>query len=184
MLHAVVHYPRLESSALDAFRAEHDPFADLIAEHLTLVFPVPLELERLRNHVRSVSSKVDPFGVRIGGLSRTWDHWLCLEIDEGYEEVIALHDRLYTGPLETFLRTDLPYEPHIGIGFFGDGPYDPLDPEDVDLDTESFERARAEAAELATEASRRLASVSIVSLDPDANRLRNVEEVELGSRAA
>lgn len=42
--------------------------------------------------------------------------------------MVELHDRFYSGPLKEFLRADLPFEPHIGIGFFGKGPYNPLEP--------------------------------------------------------
>lgn len=181
-LYAVVHYPRLASEALDGFRRRHDPFSDLIAEHLTLVFPVPVDLQTIRAHTEAVATRTRPFDVRIAGLSRTWDHWLYLELQEGREEVIRLHDRLYSGPLAGHLRADLPFEPHVGIGFFGEGPYDPLDPEAVELDSEAYERAKTEADELGIDARRRVESVTIVRLDTQQSRLENVREVGLGLR--
>lgn len=180
MLHAVVHYPRLGSPGLDEFRRKHDPFAELIPEHITLVFPIPTPLETLRTHAHSVTRTFEPFEVHIEGLSRTWDHWLYLEIQEGREEIVELHDRLYSGPLKEFLRTDLPFEPHVGIGFFGTGPYDPLDPETVTLDSEAYESARAEAADLGIDASRTVRSLTIVRLDTERNTVENVEDVPLG----
>lgn len=89
ILHAVVHYPNLDSGALNEFRRRYDPFAELIAEHLTLVFPVPVGLETIRPHVQAVATKVQPFDIHIAGLKRTWDHWMYLGLEEGYEEVIA-----------------------------------------------------------------------------------------------
>lgn len=181
LLHAVVHYPRLDSPALTDFRRKHDPFAELIAEHLTLVFPVPVSLEAIRSHTRDIGSRVAPFRVRITGVSRTWDHWLYLEVQEGRRQVIALHDRLYSGPLQPFLRSDLPYEPHVGIGFFGRGPYDPLDPEEVELDAEGCREARAEAVDFGIDAVRTVDSLTIVRLDTEANTLVDVADVPLGS---
>lgn len=179
LLHAVVYYPDLDSPELDTFRQEHDPFASLIREHLTFVFPIPIRTNPFCDHVRSVASDLEPFDIHIAGLSRSWDHWLYLEIRQGREKVVYLHDRLYTGPFREFLRTDLPYEPHIGIGFFGRGSYDPLDPEVVELDTEAYDTARAAVAELGIEASRRIESITVVKLDK--NRLDDVQEIPLGS---
>jgi len=42
--------------------------------------------------------------------------YVFLVPDEGYAEISLLHDRLYTGPLEAYLRLDLPCIPHITIG--------------------------------------------------------------------
>lgn len=181
VLYAVVYYPRVASPGLDEFRRKHDPFAQLIPEHITLVFPIPVKLKALGDHVRSVAGSFEPFDVYIAGLSRTWDHWLYLEIREGCGEIVALHDRLYAGPLAEFLRTDLPFEPHIGIGFFGKGPYNPLEPEVVKLDSKVYEPARAQAAALGIEASRTVRSLTIVRLDPDRSTLDDVEEIPLGS---
>lgn len=60
VLYAVVYYPRLGSSDLDEFRQRHDPFAELISEHITLVFPIPAELETVRGHTRSVTRLSSP----------------------------------------------------------------------------------------------------------------------------
>jgi pimeloyl-ACP methyl ester carboxylesterase/2'-5' RNA ligase len=162
-LHAVVHYPRLAFQGLDDFRRKFDPFAGLIAEHFTLVFPIPVDLKTVREHVQSVAKQTRPFDVHISGLERTWDHWLYLQVQEGREAVLTLHDRLYSGPLRRFLRTDLPFEPHVGIGFFGRGRYDALDPEEVELDHDSYERARAEAVGLGIDAWRSVTTLDIVT---------------------
>lgn len=181
ILHAVVHYPHLESEGLNRFRQKYDPFAELIQEHLTLVFPIPVELQTIRAHVQATATEIQPFDLQIAGLKRTWDHWLYLGIEEGYEQIVALHDQLYSGPLREHLRTDLPFEPHIGIGFFGKGAYYPLDPESVKLDSEALERARIEAAELSIEARRRVETLTIVRLDTAQSTLTDVGTIGLGS---
>jgi hypothetical protein len=101
-------------------------------------------------------------------------------MDEGRDRVVRLHDELYSGSLRGFQRLDLPFDPHIAIGFFGIGPYDFLDPQPIDLDAEAYRRAveRAEALEMDTW--RRIDRVTIVELDPRDGTLRDVEEVTLG----
>jgi 2'-5' RNA ligase len=42
--------------------------------------------------------------------------YVFLVPDEGFAAISLMHDRLYSGPLEPFLRLDLPYVPHITIG--------------------------------------------------------------------
>lgn len=180
-LHAVVYYPELDSPELDEFRQEYDPFATVIREHLTFVFPVPVESEQVCDHVRSMAADVEPFEIHIGGLNRTWDHWLYLEIQEGHDEVVDLHDRLYTGPLRQFLRSDLPYKPHIGIGFFGRGPYDPLNPEAVELDAQAYDTAREAAVRLKIDTSRRINSITAVKLHRGENEVEFVQDIRLGS---
>jgi hypothetical protein len=44
------------------------------------------------------------------------DNWFVFLVpDEGYSEIVKLHDRLYVGPLSRHLRLDLPFIPHIGV---------------------------------------------------------------------
>lgn len=179
-LHAVVYYPRLDSPGVDEFRRKHDPYSELIAEHLTLVFPVPVRLATIRSHVETVASKVHPFEVRIAGLKRTWDHWLYLALEAGHRAIVALHDQLYSGPLEEHRRDDLVFEPHIGLGFFGRGAFRPLDPKPVELDADAYEIARTEAEELGIDTVRRVETLSVVRLDPGLDSLEDVATVTLG----
>jgi hypothetical protein len=97
-LHVVVHYPHLRSGELNEFRRKYDPYSELIAEHLTLVFPVPVSFEVIRAHVQTVARKFRPFDIHLAGLKKTWDHWMYLGLEEGNEEFVALHDQLYSGP--------------------------------------------------------------------------------------
>ena len=177
---AAVYYPRLGSPGLDELRREHDPFASVIAEHLTLLFPVPVPEEEVVDHVRTVAAGTAPFDVHVAGVAKTWDHWLYLEVKEGRGAIVRLHERLYTGPVAAYRRDDLPFEPHVGIGFFGVGPYDPLDPEPVELHAEAYERARARAEGLGVDAWRRVDVLTVVRLDPAAGTVEDVAEIALG----
>lgn len=36
--------------------------------------------------------------------------------DQGYEEIVKLHDKIYSGKFKSSLRLDIPFIPHITIG--------------------------------------------------------------------
>ena len=46
--------------------------------------------------------------------------YVFLVPDEGYSGISLLHDRLYTGILQPFLRLEVPFIPHITIGTLKD----------------------------------------------------------------
>ena len=177
---AVVHFPRLDRADLDGFRRDHDPFAASIPEHVTLLFPVPATPGEVEAHTRGVAERVAPFDLHIAGLRRTWDHWLYLSMREGRDRIVRLHEQLYSGPLARHRREDLPFEPHIAIGFFGIGPYDPLDPEPIELDRDAYDRARARAQRLAVDAWIRVDTLSVVGFDPSTGAVEDLAEVRLG----
>jgi hypothetical protein len=94
-------------------------------------------------HVETVLKNWAPFPIRIGGFMKSWDHWMFLLLKEGNKEAIALHDELYTGILSPYLRRDIEYIPHIGIGLFvreGAG-YNILDPKKVDFNAKLYSQA-------------------------------------------
>jgi 2'-5' RNA ligase len=95
-------------------------------EHLGFIMPTPGSIgrETLEQHILSVLIDWDPFSVRITGLFKSWDHWLMLGVREGRDNVIRLHDELYSGLMKPHLREDLPFEPHIAIGYFGKKEFD------------------------------------------------------------
>ena len=180
MLIAVVFYPRLDDPRLRDFRRSYDPTADLIEPHLTLVFPVPGSPEALSEHVRKVVTHVEPFDLHIAGLKKTWDHWMYLAIREGSEVVVALHEELYGTSLAEHRRLDLTFEPHIGIGFFGLGDYDPLDPTEIRLDEATYSTARVRAEELAIDEWRRVGELTIVRLADDLTVFEDIDQIPLG----
>jgi 2'-5' RNA ligase len=116
---AVVIFPAGEGLGLvEAVRRQHDPQSGHIAAHITLVFPFESELgdEALHNHVEAVAHSVPPFQVRLQGVSGHEEEYLFLNFTAGIGAVIALHDRLYTGPLSEHLSPAHAYRPHITLG--------------------------------------------------------------------
>ncbi len=147
---ALVNYPDIHHSGFHAFRNRYDPWASVLREHITFIFPIPdlISEKQFASHVKKVLSGWQPFEIVISGFHKTIDHWLMLDINEGNDKVVALHDELYTGILKPYLRKDLPYTPHVGLGFFGNEIYDFNDPTAfISLNSEKYNQALSEINE-------------------------------------
>jgi 2'-5' RNA ligase len=120
MVYALVHYPTVDTQHIDLLRRKYDRQVDLIAPHITLMFPVPSLIgeSSLVTHIENVLSGHRQFPIHIAGLEQSADHYLFLVLQEGGAEVVHLHDRLYTGMLVPYFRADLPYVPHVTLGSF------------------------------------------------------------------
>jgi len=156
MYYVLLHYPRFDNKTvenIETFRRKYDPFADSWKPHMPFIFPVPcdeIEEEKMTEHVETVLKRWKPFSIHIGGFAKSWDHLLLLLLRGGNEKAIALHDELYTGVLSPYLRRDIEYIPHIGIGLFvrKDAGYNTLDPKIVDFDAKLYSQALKEAESL------------------------------------
>jgi hypothetical protein len=106
---------------------------------------------------------------------------LFLAVAQGRDEVIALHDALYTGILAPYLWTEHPYLPHVGLGFFADerDAGDLLDVRPRRLDRERFDRALREAEALDLDYVGRFDSVRIAGLDEELTHVTPLEELPL-----
>src|SRR6267142_3161894 len=122
MSYALVHFPTIDTRQIDELRRQYDPQVDLIAPHITIVFPVSESLDKssLVSHVVNVLRDCKQFSVSLQGLEQSWDNCLFLLLKDGRAEVIRLHDDLYTGILAPFIRRDIPYVPHVTLGAFAD----------------------------------------------------------------
>jgi 2'-5' RNA ligase len=124
MTFAIVAYPTLEQRDrewIESFRAHHDPQASWVRPHFTLVFPAEVLRETIVAEASQVLSRQGPlpFAVRRAAAYRDpvgeGGH-VFLVPDEGRDEIVALHDRLYEGGLRPYLRADIPFVPHITVG--------------------------------------------------------------------
>jgi 2'-5' RNA ligase len=129
----VVSYPIISDRHFDWIQAVRSKYDKLnfqtIDPHFTLVFPIAnlgSHSERLRqreilvNHVKRSIENIQSFEFVIRCATIYDDAFskythVFLVPDEGYSQIIKLHDRLYTGVLAQELRLDLPFIPHIGI---------------------------------------------------------------------
>jgi 2'-5' RNA ligase len=121
----VVSYPTISNDGLiwiQDVRREYDELNfSAIDPHFTLVFPIAdIDRKQLVSHVQQSISGVSAFEFVIrcavvGNDAFSKYTHVFLVPDEGYSNIIKLHDRLYTGVIANELRLDLPFIPHIGI---------------------------------------------------------------------
>ncbi|MDX1992094.1 MAG: 2'-5' RNA ligase family protein [bacterium] len=94
--------------------------------HFTLVFPNESVAEAdLRLHVQTCAEDFAafPFVLRcaLAVKEAASDRfYLFLVLDEGFSQLVRLHDQLYSGILAPHLRLDLPFIPHITVGYTTD----------------------------------------------------------------
>jgi len=172
MLSVVIFKPEIDATKLDAFCSKYNPHAKLISPHITLVSPLhdkKISKEELVQHIQKVISTQMPFEIRLHGLEKSWDHWLNLIVDIGNDDIIKLHDRLYSGILEPFWRKDLPFTPHIGIGLFvkNQSNYDVSQPTLQEFDEDKYNDALKEAITLGFDYQTLCNSVELVTLDDE-----------------
>jgi 2'-5' RNA ligase len=115
---AVVWFPKFANQrVIDQFRGSRDPLGNLIAPHISLVFPFHsrLTLDQLSAHVQKVVRRWAPFPVVMTGAWSAQNEFVGLATQVGRDALTEMHDRLYLGPLNEFLRPEFEYEPHITL---------------------------------------------------------------------
>lgn len=119
-------YPVISDSDLawiQNVRAEHDRlYYNVAAPHFTIIFPISnLDQEsfvtHVMEHVRETAAIqfVLRCAVVVKDVLSEYMH-VFLVPDEGFSDIVKVHDRLYSGSAAPHLRLDIPYLPHIGIG--------------------------------------------------------------------
>ena len=149
MHYAVAFYPDVDPEPIHRIRRKYDPTEPIVEPHIAVVFPVPESVgeDGLAHHVEGVLSSWKPFPVRISGFKKSFDHWLFLTLEEGYEDVVRLYRELNTGILDEYRRDDIEFIPHISLGLFHKvgTTYDWEHPHRMVFDEEGYERALEEA---------------------------------------
>ena len=120
MKRAIVLFPKFSNiEAIQAVRERFDPLANYITPHITLVFPFEsaLSTEELKAHLCHTLAGMKQFTVNLNGVTGDFrDGYLFLNVKQGNDSIIDLHDRLYSGALEPFLLRKVTYCPHITVG--------------------------------------------------------------------
>ncbi len=176
---ALVHYPKIDHQGFQAFRHKYDPYAPLLPEHISFVFPVPESIgrDKVNRHIKQVLNRWKPFRVHFCRLDISWDHWLYLGAEEGHRQVVELHDRLYEEILSPYLREDLPFYPHIGLGLFSKEAYDFNDPTaKLTLDAERYHQARMEFEKLGMDIWCRIDHLTLVRINADFTECADLKE--------
>ncbi|PWK14375.1 2'-5' RNA ligase family protein [Tumebacillus permanentifrigoris] len=112
-------FPRFTNAEeIDLLRQKFDPLAGLIPFHLTLVYPFEstMTAEELQAHCMEALRGCQPFPLTLQGITGTPEWYLFLNVKQGNDGIIDLHDRLYSGPLRRFLYRKVTYIPHLTVG--------------------------------------------------------------------
>ncbi len=126
MLYLVIAYPRIsrkDYQFIQEYRKNNDPkYFSLVRPHFTIVFPTPDITEKdfvseIEKQTRN-NNKFN-FTIRCATINKDFTGDFYHEFlvpDEGYSNLVKLHDKLYSGILFNNLRFDIDFIPHIGIG--------------------------------------------------------------------
>ena len=125
MARLIIAYPQLTDTDytwIQTIRRQHDPQVELVAPHITLVFPfAAIPQEHCVDHIMAATQGMHPVPLTFRCALVVKDDFspithVFLVPDEGFSALVKLHDRLYTSILATELRLDIPFIPHITIG--------------------------------------------------------------------
>jgi len=126
MSYLVLAYPEISSSDyqfIQDYRKINDPkYFNLVEPHITLVFSTSnLSEEEFVAEVEEQVSGISKFNFVIKCATINQDdsgsfYHEFLVPDEGYSNIVKLHDKLYSGKFYDNLRFDIDFIPHIGIG--------------------------------------------------------------------
>lgn len=122
----VIAYPKLAKEDFDwiqNFRKKNDElYYEIVKPHFTLVFPVfDGDQGEIEKHVKEISKDLLTFDFVLNKAEENKDafndYWHTFLVPEkGYEKIVDMHDKLYTGVLAKELRDDIPFIPHLGAG--------------------------------------------------------------------
>ena len=126
MAYLVVAYPKLNKNDYDwiqQYRSKNDPrYFTVVEPHITLLFAIgDVEEETFTSEVKNQLADVKPFDftIRVATINQNDDGKYYHEFlvpDEGYSNVVKIHDKLYSEMFRDYLRLDIDFIPHIGIG--------------------------------------------------------------------
>ncbi|SDN10374.1 2'-5' RNA ligase family protein [Kriegella aquimaris] len=126
MAYLVLAYPIISNSDLELiqkFRRVNDElYYDVVKPHFTIVFPVfRLSETEFIAEIKKQSNNLPSFNFSIRCSTMTKDafseyYHSLLVPDEGYSNIVKIHDKLYRDKLIEDLRLDIDFVPHIGIG--------------------------------------------------------------------
>ena len=120
----VVAYPELSTTdreLIQAVRKDHNTLYNVIKPHFTIVFSVPhmSSLDFIAEIKKQIGNTgIIPVTIRCAIINKDsfsdyFDAFLVP--DEGFSQVLGLHDKLYSGLLARYHRVDISYIPHMSI---------------------------------------------------------------------
>jgi|ERR1043166_1778763 2'-5' RNA ligase len=122
----VLAYPSISKIDFDwiqSYRKANDKlYYNLVDPHFTIVFPVDDKTEKqFVNEIEKQIASVRKIEFQIKSAAFVKDNFseYYLEFlipDLGHDQIVSLHDRLYSEALISNLRLDIAYMPHITVG--------------------------------------------------------------------
>lgn len=121
-------FPKFDNvEIIDEVRDKYDPLAKHVRPHITLIFPFDsdIETEDLKEHISSVLKDTKTFEIVLKGITavKSFGNYLFLGIQVGSDEIIQLHEKLYTGILKKYYPEWLKdgyFMPHMTVGRLDD----------------------------------------------------------------
>jgi 2'-5' RNA ligase len=116
---AIVLFPAIAAGGvIEELRREFDPLANVLAAHITLVFPFPAPTvpSAVIEHLQTSAESAAAFECTLAGVSAEPNGFLFLDVDTGADACRAFHERLYSGLLAKHRSTTHTYRPHVTIG--------------------------------------------------------------------
>lgn len=126
MAYAVIGYPDLnkyDQDIIHNYRKNYDEWLyNVVKPHFSFVFPTNILTEKeFKSEIKELSAgfrKIN-FVIRCAVVNKDsfsdWFH-VFLVPDEGYSNIVKLHDELYSSRLKDELRLDIDFIPHMGVG--------------------------------------------------------------------
>lgn len=117
-------FPEFENvKVIHNIRKKYDPLADLVAPHITLVFPFNSKKtnEDLSLMLENCLSNIHPFEIELSGFSKSVDRFgntLLLNVMKGTDTIKKIHTILYKDGFKVNDFNPNNYEPHITVGKF------------------------------------------------------------------
>ena len=103
---------------IQIIRNKYDKLSELIAPHITLIFPFYDEMSnnQLVNKLTNILSNFSCFNVTFQEISISNDNYIFLNCINGNDNIIKLHDKIYNEILPNHLNKSIKYIPHITLG--------------------------------------------------------------------
>lgn len=123
---SILIFPKFNNmEEINELRKKYDPLRDNVPPHITLVFPFASDIEKdeLKRHVINSIKGIKPFPIRLQGISGEEGNFLFLNVQEGKNEFVELHNKLYTKILKKYFPeflTKVDYLPHLTVGRIAD----------------------------------------------------------------
>lgn len=119
-------YPSISNDdfeTIQVIRKKHDAkYFDVVDPHITLVFGTDkITADELVKHIKAKLSGTSSFSLKFDSAtvvendSKDFFHAFLIP-SNGFDEINIIHDALYRDVLESELRHDIPFIPHMGIG--------------------------------------------------------------------